>query len=73
MVLIIIVLHAQSNEVRNKAMETVTTLKTLLEWQAMKEITDKLDEADARNMDTIKRVHEPRATGRKFGPRKKKT
>ena len=53
MVLIIIVFYVPNSKIRNKAMETTTTLKTLLEWQAVNEITYKLVEVESKNLDVI--------------------
>lgn len=55
MCLIIIAMHAPSTEIRNKAMETTVTLQTLLEWQAMNEITEQLDTLETGSSEIILR------------------
>ena len=54
MVLITIARYTQSTGIRNKAMETATTLKTLLEWQAMNEVTEKLDDIDIKQEEFVR-------------------
>ena len=73
MVLIVIVLYAPNSEIRNKGMETATTLTTLLEWQAMNEITEKLDESELLTSDVvIRRVRDPKPKNQKQTTNRKK-
>ena len=72
MVLIIIARYTQSTEIRNKAMETATTLKTLLEWQAMNEVTEKLDDIDIKQEEFVRHTREPRLNRKQQSVGKKK-
>jgi hypothetical protein len=72
MVLIIIARYTQSTEIRNKAMETATTLKTLLEWQAMNEVTEKLDDIDIKQEEFVRHTRESRLNRKQQSVGKKK-
>ena len=72
MVLIIIARYTQSTEIRNKAMETATTLKTLLEWQAMNEVTEKLDDIGIKQEEFVRHTREPRLNRKQQSVGKKK-
>lgn len=66
MCLIIIAAHAPTSEIRNKAMETTVTLKSLLEWQAMNELTEQLDSLDTGNSEiTLRRARETKTSSGK--------
>ena len=60
MVLILIILYAQSVELRNNAMEKEVTLKLLLEWQAMNDINEALDKVESWAEFKVNRIIEPR-------------
>ena len=72
MVFITIARYTQSTEIRNKAMETATTLKTLLEWQAMNEVTEKLDDIDIKQEEFVRHTREPRLNRKQQSVGKKK-
>lgn len=60
MTLTVIAVHTTNSDLRAKAMETSSTLKTTLEWQAMNEISEQLESSAAVNSETIRRTFTPR-------------